>query len=123
MHKHKIARVQAGTNGGVEVVLCLTPEIIATAEESARRLQVTSEEVLTAYFTDLAGSQFAPDAIREYIPEGWVFPTKERADAFIEREQLDTRRYFTEQYESGGWAITDTADYSVEYPDEQAVPA
>lgn len=119
MHKNKIARVQAGTNGGVEIVVCLTPEIIATAEESARRLQVNREHVLTTYFADCLEN--APDGIREFIPEGWVFPTKERADGFIEREQLDARRYFAEEYEGGGWGVTDRAQYVVEFPRQHAV--
>lgn len=119
MHKNKSARVQAGKNGGVEVVVCLTPGIIATADEFAVRLQVTREEVLATYFATCLEN--TPDGIREFIPEGWVFPTKERADAFIEREQLNPRQYIAQEYESGGWGLTDTAEYVVEFPRQHAV--
>jgi len=131
MHKNKIARVQAGKNGGVEIVVQLTPTIIATAEELAERLQVGREEVLTTFFADWIDC--IPDALRDFIPGGWVFPTRETAEAFIKREQLDSRQYIAEQYESdprrridrpyedGGWGITDTAEYVVEYPRQHAV--
>lgn len=113
MHKNKAARVQAGKNGGVEIVVQLTPEIVGTAEEFADRLQVSREEVLTSYFADMLES--IPDALREFIPEGWVFPTREAAETFIDREALDPRQYIAEEYEYGGWGVTDTAEYVVTY--------
>lgn len=113
MHKNKAVRVQAGKNGGVEIVVQLTPEIVGTAEEFADRLQTSREEVLTNYFADMLES--IPDALREFIPAGWVFPTREAAEAFIEREELNPRQYIAEEYESGGWGITDTAEYIVTY--------
>jgi cobalamin-dependent methionine synthase I len=111
MHKNKIARFQAGKSGGVEMVISLAPTIIATAEELAERLQTSREEVLTNYFAEMLES--IPDALREFIPAGWVFPTREAADGFIEREALDPRQYIAEQYEGGGWGVFDTAEYIV----------
>lgn len=113
MHKNKAARVQAGKNGGVEVILTMTPEIIAKAEEVATRLQVTREEILSTYFADTLG---APDALEEYCLAAWTFPTKAKAEAFIEREGMNPRQYVPEQWQSGGWGITNNAEYVVTYP-------
>ena len=95
------------------------PEIIATADEFSGRLQVSREEVLSAYFADALES--LPDAIREYVPEGWVFPSRDSAQAFIEREGLNPRQYVAEQWESGGWSVTDKAEHVVEFPRQHAV--
>lgn len=112
MHK-KTARVQTGKDGGVEVVLSLTPEIIAKAEEFATRLQVSREDVLASYFADTLTT--ATDAVEEYCLVAWVFPARDKAEAFIKREGLNPRQYVAEQWESGGWSVSDKAEYIVTY--------
>jgi hypothetical protein len=119
MHKNKSARVQAGHDGGVAVTLTMTPEIIATADKLATRLQVSREEVLATYYADTLAT--APDGIEEYCIAAWAFPTKAKAQAFIERERMNPRQYVPEQWESGGWGITDKAQYQVIYPFPTAV--
>jgi len=121
MHKNKSksARVQAGNDGGVEVVLALTPETIAKADEFAARLQVSREEVLAAYYADTLAT--APDAIQDHCLAAWTFPTKAKAQAFIRRERMNPRRYVVEQWESGGWSVTDKAQYEVICPFPVAV--
>ncbi len=114
MHKNKTARVQAGNDGGVEVVLTLTPGTIAKADEFAARLQVSREEVLTSYYADTLAT--APDAIEDHCLVAWTFPTKAKAQAFIKRERMNPRQYIAEQWESGGWSVTDTAQYQVILP-------
>jgi hypothetical protein len=114
MHKNKSARLQAGKNGGVEVVLTLTPETIAKAEEFAARLQVSREEILAAYYADTLAT--APDAIEDHCLAAWTFPTKAKAQAFIRRERMNPSRYIVEQWESGGWSVTDKAQYQVIHP-------
>ena len=114
MHKNKSARLQAGKNGGVEVVLTLTPETIAKADEFAARLQSSREEVLTNYFADTLTC--APDGIEDHCLAAWTFPTKAKAQAFIKRERMNPRRYIAEQWESGGWSVTDKAQYEVIRP-------
>jgi hypothetical protein len=119
MHKNKSARLQAGKNGGVEVVLTLTPETIAKADEFAARLQVSREEILAAYYADTLAT--APDAIEDHCLAAWTFPTKAKAQAFIRRERMNPSRYIVEQWESGGWSVTDTARYEVIRPFPVAV--
>jgi hypothetical protein len=121
MHKNKSksARVQAGKNGGVEVVLILAPETIAKADDLAARLGVSREEVLTAYYAATIAT--APDALEEYCLAAWEFPTKQEAQAFIKRERMNPSRYIVEQWESGGWSVTDTAQYEVICPFPVAV--
>jgi hypothetical protein len=114
MHKNKTARVQAGKEGGVEVVLQLTPGTIAKADELAARLGVSREEVLTAYYAATLAT--APDALEEYCLAAWEFPTKEEAQAFIERERMSPRRYAAEEWEGGGWSVADKAQYEVICP-------
>ena len=119
MHKNKSARLQAGKNGGVEVVLTLTPETIAKADEFAARLQVSREEILAAYYADTLAT--APDAIEDHCLAAWTFPTKAKAQAFINRERMNPRQYVAEEWESGGWSVSDTAEYVVTYRGRKGV--
>ncbi|MBU3666601.1 MAG: hypothetical protein FGM15_12105 [Chthoniobacterales bacterium] len=113
MHKNKAARIEAGKNG-VEAVLALSPEIVAKADNLAARLQVSREHVLATYFS--ATLESAPDGLEDYCLAAWTFPTKAKAQAFIEREGMNPRQYVPEQWESGGWGITNKAEYVVTYP-------
>jgi len=114
MHKNKIARVQAGKEGGVAVTLTMTPEIIAKADDLAARLGVSREEVLTTYYAATLAT--APDAIEEHCLAAWEFPTKQEAQAFIERERMNPGQYVPEEWEGGGWSVADTAEYEVICP-------
>jgi hypothetical protein len=114
MHKNKTARVQAGHDGGVAVTLTMTPETIAKADDLASRLGVSREEVLTTYYADTLAT--APDALEEYCLAAWEFPTKQEAQAFIERERMSPRRYAAEEWEGGGWSVADKAEYEVICP-------
>jgi hypothetical protein len=119
MHKNKSARLQAGKNGGVEVVLILAPETIAKADEFAARLQSSREEVLTNYFADTLTC--AAQGIDEHCLAAWTFPTRAKAEAFIKRERMNPRQYVAEEWESGGWSVTDTAEYVVTYRGRKGV--
>jgi hypothetical protein len=113
MHKNKAARIEAGKKG-VAVTLTMTPEIIAKADNLAARLQVSREQILATYFA--ATMESVSDGLEEYCLAAWEFPTKEEAQAFIEREQMNPHQYVPEQWESGGWSLADKAEYEVICP-------
>jgi hypothetical protein len=77
-------------------------------------LQVSREEVLATYFADTLTT--VADAVEEYCLVAWVFPARDKAEAFIDREGLNPRQHVAEQWESGGWSVTDKAEYIVTYP-------
>jgi len=114
MHKNKAARIEAGTDGGVAVTVTMTPGIIAKADNLAARLQVSREQILATYFAATLGS--VSDGLEEYCLAAWEFPTKEEAQAFIERERMNPHQYVAEEWESGGWGISDKAQYVVTFP-------
>lgn len=86
MHRQQSVRVQAGANGGLEVVLTLSPDTIAATEDTARRLEITAEEALLDFFGRI--NESAESNLPDNLLTSWVFPTEAQARAYHSREDL-----------------------------------
>lgn len=84
MHNNQSARIQPGEGGGLEVVLTLSPQTVAAAQDTAARLNVPVREVLETFFAWLNDS--ADFNLPDNCLSSWVFPTPDAAQAFRDRE-------------------------------------
>jgi hypothetical protein len=102
MHNQQSVRVQAVAEGGLEVVLVLSPEAIEAAEDIACRLQITREEALLDFFGSI--NESVKDSLPENLSIGWVFPTEAAAQDFKTRDNLGDY-YGVYPVEDGGWIV------------------
>jgi hypothetical protein len=102
MHKQQSVRVQTGAEGGLEVVIALSPDTITATEDTACRLGITAEEALVDFFTRI--NESAESNLPDNLLTSWVFPTEERAREYHAREGLGDY-YGVYPVEDGGFMV------------------
>jgi hypothetical protein len=102
MHNQQSVRVQACAQGGLEVVLTLSPDTLTATEDTARRLGITTEEALVDFFTRI--NESAESNLPDNLLTSWVFPTEERAREYHAKEDLGDY-YGIYPVEDGGFMV------------------
>ena len=88
--QNSVVRLVADKQGNIAVSFALPPDALAKAEDMARRLETTTEDVLLTYFDGLLPSLC--DGINDHcLCGGWVFRKAEQALKFM-RQERELRR-------------------------------
>jgi hypothetical protein len=117
MNKKKSCRFQTAKDGSLEIVLPLNPEVVQTAEKTARIIGVDHNEMVLEWFNDLVPC--LAEMIEEQCADCATFATREDAEAFLGRLRA-AKPWLSSEYVP---VETDCGSWAIEYPIEKAQAA